>query len=281
MSSTSPSDSDVGSEDPEGHRNSINVLEKQESSGSLSRARTRDSNIQALPGVQLDEAELDDHVEHTEAGKESDEPRQSQGGRTGVAGVLERVISRTSTKSTWNPGPPPDGGVQAWMAGEFFAAQAVKLMDLVAHTLSHSCCWASCHYEHLVRIPPTPLENARLITNSGDTLTPSASSKPTTPRISPSRLPLSPGSGPFKSSSSSSSAPSPAASQMPAISGPSSSSARPFRWSESSPPASAQPTGSYFWRRASAWDLAMGVSSVQPSQLSRHTLARNGVWLSA
>lgn len=26
----------------------------------------------------------------------------------------ERVVTRTSTKSSWNPGPPPDGGAKAW-----------------------------------------------------------------------------------------------------------------------------------------------------------------------
>jgi|SRR5450432_3113558 hypothetical protein len=27
---------------------------------------------------------------------------------------MVRVITRTSTKSSWNPGPPPDGGLAAW-----------------------------------------------------------------------------------------------------------------------------------------------------------------------
>ncbi|KAH8645667.1 riboflavin transporter MCH5 [Xylariales sp. PMI_506] len=33
----------------------------------------------------------------------------------GVAGVINRVLSRVSTKSNWNPGPPPDGGRTAWL----------------------------------------------------------------------------------------------------------------------------------------------------------------------
>ncbi|KAI1463560.1 MFS general substrate transporter [Daldinia caldariorum] len=33
----------------------------------------------------------------------------------GVAGVVSRVLSRMSTKSSWNPGPPPDGGKVAWL----------------------------------------------------------------------------------------------------------------------------------------------------------------------
>ncbi|KAK7992048.1 riboflavin transporter MCH5 [Apiospora saccharicola] len=35
---------------------------------------------------------------------------------TGVAGTMNRVLSRISTKSSWNPGPPPDGGKAAWLA---------------------------------------------------------------------------------------------------------------------------------------------------------------------
>ncbi|KAI0121677.1 major facilitator superfamily domain-containing protein [Xylariales sp. AK1849] len=33
----------------------------------------------------------------------------------GMAGVVSRALSRISTKSSWNPGPPPDGGRAAWM----------------------------------------------------------------------------------------------------------------------------------------------------------------------
>ncbi|KAI1763684.1 MFS general substrate transporter [Hypoxylon sp. FL1150] len=34
----------------------------------------------------------------------------------GMAGAVSRVLSRISTKSSWNPGPPPDGGRVAWIA---------------------------------------------------------------------------------------------------------------------------------------------------------------------
>ncbi|RYP76055.1 hypothetical protein DL769_003689 [Monosporascus sp. CRB-8-3] len=33
----------------------------------------------------------------------------------GMAGAVKRVLSRISTKSSWNPGPPPDGGSKAWV----------------------------------------------------------------------------------------------------------------------------------------------------------------------
>ena len=36
--------------------------------------------------------------------------------RHGFSATLDRVLSRTSTK-TPNPGPPPDGGLKAWMIG--------------------------------------------------------------------------------------------------------------------------------------------------------------------
>ncbi|KAI1135473.1 MFS general substrate transporter [Hypoxylon sp. FL0543] len=34
----------------------------------------------------------------------------------GMAGAVGRVLSKISTKSSWNPGPPPDGGRAAWLA---------------------------------------------------------------------------------------------------------------------------------------------------------------------
>ncbi len=36
----------------------------------------------------------------------------------GAAGVVNRVLSRISTNASWNPGPPPDGGKQAWLMGK-------------------------------------------------------------------------------------------------------------------------------------------------------------------
>ncbi|KAI1082591.1 MFS general substrate transporter [Whalleya microplaca] len=34
----------------------------------------------------------------------------------GMTGAVSRALSRISTKSCWNPGPPPDGGRAAWLA---------------------------------------------------------------------------------------------------------------------------------------------------------------------
>lgn len=101
-------------------RDDINLEKQQPILGKgLMRNSTRDSNSQALPGVQLDEDGMHDTAEHTEPWKTDESPRRSASGRDGIAGAIERVISRTSTKSSWNPGPPPDGGKKAWMAGKF------------------------------------------------------------------------------------------------------------------------------------------------------------------
>ncbi|KAK4149812.1 major facilitator superfamily domain-containing protein [Chaetomidium leptoderma] len=37
-------------------------------------------------------------------------------GVTVLSRAVSRVLTRASTKSSWNPGPPPDGGLQAWTA---------------------------------------------------------------------------------------------------------------------------------------------------------------------
>lgn len=132
MSQSSASSTDTRSdaeEIPDGHKASArghNGLEKQQSNGgeALASIRTRDSNSQALPGVQLNEDGIHDTAEHTEAWKAGDDPRRSASGRDGIAGAIERVISRTSTKSSWNPGPPPDGGKKAWLAGELSISEA-------------------------------------------------------------------------------------------------------------------------------------------------------------
>lgn len=87
--------------------------------GALAKISTRDSNSQAIPGVQLDQDGRHGVAELTEPLKTCDTSRRNEGGRDGIAGAIERVISRTSTKSNWNPGPPPDGGKNAWMAGMY------------------------------------------------------------------------------------------------------------------------------------------------------------------
>jgi hypothetical protein len=48
----------------------------------------------------------------------------------GLTAVLSRVISRASTKS--NPGPPPDGGMKAWITGMMFCRPCFCAETLVA-----------------------------------------------------------------------------------------------------------------------------------------------------
>lgn len=70
---------------------------------------------QAIPGVHLE----DEYEESSGEGPAAvDAGREGEGGGGGSGGVLDRVMSRVSTKSSWNPGPPPNGGVKAWTAGE-------------------------------------------------------------------------------------------------------------------------------------------------------------------
>ncbi|KAK3314196.1 major facilitator superfamily domain-containing protein [Apodospora peruviana] len=43
-------------------------------------------------------------------------PSGGDGSGNGLARVISRALSMTSTKSNFNPGPPPDGGLEAWTA---------------------------------------------------------------------------------------------------------------------------------------------------------------------
>jgi hypothetical protein len=80
-------------------------------SAGLRQVATRDSNTQAIPGVRLDESDFEDGSSHGEGAEEGRGRRGS-----GVFGLADRVISRTTSKSSFNPGPPPDGGLRAWTA---------------------------------------------------------------------------------------------------------------------------------------------------------------------
>lgn len=100
-------------------------LEKQLSKGTLGRITTRGSNTQAVPGVPLDEADFEGDAAQAGGEEDESEPRRSGG----VLGMVDRVVSRASTKSSWNPGPPPDGGARAWMAGEWLLSLCGRRWD--------------------------------------------------------------------------------------------------------------------------------------------------------
>lgn len=81
----------------------------------LRRLATRDSNTQAVPGVQLDESDFEDDGGDDDDHRASSAHEDRSGGGGGVLGLAERVLSRTTSKSSFNPGPPPDGGLRAWI----------------------------------------------------------------------------------------------------------------------------------------------------------------------
>lgn len=71
-----------------------------------------------------------------EAAQHLQEEQRNGGDGAGEAGMLSRVLSRVlshaSTKSSWNPGPPPDGGLKAWMAGKGASTAPVSTLDTQA-----------------------------------------------------------------------------------------------------------------------------------------------------
>lgn len=73
---------------------------------------------QATSGVHLEDDEYEESSGEGPAAVDAGREGDGGGGGGGSGGVLDRVVSRVSTKSSWNPGPPPNGGVKAWTAGE-------------------------------------------------------------------------------------------------------------------------------------------------------------------
>lgn len=99
-----------------------------------------DTDMSSLPGeVDLEKRSEDRAGEDgRRSGPESMSSGEGEDGRDGGDGdggvmsrVVSRVLSRVSTKSSWNPGPPPDGGVKAWTAGERFLNR-LKYLHLAA-----------------------------------------------------------------------------------------------------------------------------------------------------
>ena len=75
----------------------------------------RPPNPQVLPGVMLVEDGHDEGTE-SEGGAGGDGQDAEHGHAGGLSGVVGQAVSRTTTQSSWNPGPPPDGGLRAWTA---------------------------------------------------------------------------------------------------------------------------------------------------------------------
>ncbi|PPJ50000.1 hypothetical protein CBER1_04750 [Cercospora berteroae] len=71
-----------------------------------------DANMRSWPNPEDDEIER--AIEEAEEPPHHDMSQQEK--PTGLAGTLSRTISRRSAASSWqDPGPPPDGGLQAWI----------------------------------------------------------------------------------------------------------------------------------------------------------------------
>jgi hypothetical protein len=94
------------------------------------------------PGVPGDESEYLDELEVEGNNIEDDET--PTGGR--LSAVVSRVLSKTSIKS--NPGPPPDGGLQAWLMGILHSHRSCR--RTIADLILFSCMLSSCHYEYMV-----------------------------------------------------------------------------------------------------------------------------------
>lgn len=89
---------------------------------SLGLSREELDKTAALGASPGDESDLDRDDATDEGayapGDGSDDEGDATRPSSRIADVLDRVVSRVSTKSSWNPGPPPDGGMKAWTAGE-------------------------------------------------------------------------------------------------------------------------------------------------------------------
>jgi hypothetical protein len=69
-----------------------------------SQRRQRTADVESITPEEEDHHQLSE--EHETAEKSA---------ATGLSGVLSRIVSRASTV---DPGPPPDGGMKAWMIGK-------------------------------------------------------------------------------------------------------------------------------------------------------------------
>ncbi|KAJ3576844.1 hypothetical protein NPX13_g3578 [Xylaria arbuscula] len=95
-SSTSPSSSD----------GELRIdIEKQESRNASIKRQSGEQE-----GVESKSKEESDQWDNIEP-----EPDLLDTNASGVTGALGRVLSRISTNASWNPGPPPDGGRNAWL----------------------------------------------------------------------------------------------------------------------------------------------------------------------
>lgn len=138
------------------HKDSEKQVGDEHEDDEVGRAATRRLNIQAIPGVHLDE-EYEEGYESREGTDIDDTGREVEereggggGGRGGLGGVLDRVVSRVSTKSSCHPGPPPNGGVKAWTAGTYAPVVLPYKVDDVEDVQVLTLCFRAVAASHLV-----------------------------------------------------------------------------------------------------------------------------------
>lgn len=115
----------------------------------LDKMTPRSSDTQGLPGVVLVESGQDEDAGST--GSTSD-GRDVENGHVSLPGVIGHVLSRTTTQSSWNPGPPPDGGLKAWTA---VAAAHLIIVNTWGYINSFGVFQA--YYSSALNLPPSTI----------------------------------------------------------------------------------------------------------------------------
>lgn len=149
-------------------RNEADVKEKP-GSGSSAAVAPRQSADPSSASADSHEDALDSDLEESDQ-----DPAGAGAGADRPAGVLDRVLSRITTRSSIDPGPPPDGGWVGWsqctrilfcplLSCSMFGVTVTA--SYKAHRLIvtfHRSCRTSSYHEYLVRVPHSfPLNHIR------------------------------------------------------------------------------------------------------------------------
>lgn len=89
-------------------------------------------------------------------------------------GAVGRVLSRITSKSSIDPGPPPDGGLKAWAQCTSYLSHDSTVSNWCRYRVSFG------HIQHMVSFCLVVFHPPSNVLGAGQT--PSASSKHTTPR---------------------------------------------------------------------------------------------------
>ncbi|ELQ40327.1 hypothetical protein OOU_Y34scaffold00448g27 [Pyricularia oryzae Y34] len=77
----------------------------------------KDQDLNSGPGVRPYGANGDllDSLSRASSRQDADSIREDGDQPPGASSRLSRALSRSASRSSWNPGPPPDGGLEAWL----------------------------------------------------------------------------------------------------------------------------------------------------------------------